>query len=249
MVIFQRYAGPMDLNAHYRAWLHVRRPNLPHFTRGEDVPTDATYASLGRDKASHKGIGRRSALKELAANGANQAFLDEIAGLTGLEYLALGWPLTATDLAPLRRLSGLRHLVIDSPRNIADFTPLLDLPRLERLFIENAKHLHELDWLRPLGDRLVALGIEGSLWTAQPIASLAPLEGFALEALFLTNTRLADQDLSPIATMPNLRFLGSGINAPRAQFFALRDARPGLECAWFDEAGWEGFNDPKPPKP
>ena len=238
----------MDLNEHYRAWLHLRRPDLPHFTRGEDVPMDASYASLARDKASNKGIRTRTALRELSAHGVNQPFLEEIAGLTSLEYLDLGWPVTATDLAPLRSLANLRHLVINSPRHIADFTPLLDLPKLERLFIENAKHLHSLDWLRPLKDRLVALGIEGSMWTAQPIGSLAPLEGFALEALFLTNTTLADQDLSPIATMANIRFLGSGINAPRAQFFALRDAKPDLQCSWFAERAWANSSDPKPPK-
>ena len=238
----------MDLNAHYRNWLHIRRPDLPHFMSGEAVPMDAAYASLGREKASHKGIGKRTALRELSAHGANQAFLEEIACLTGLEYLDLGWPLTATDLAPLRALTNLRHLVINSPRSIADLTPLLDLTRLERLFIENAKHLHNLDGLRPLKDRLVALGIEGSIWTTQPIDSLAPLEGFAVEALFLTNTKLGDQNLSPIATMPNIRFLGSGINAPRAQFFALRDAKPKLQCQWFDEKAWANFKDPRPPK-
>lgn len=238
----------MDLNEHHRAWLHIRRPDLPHFMRGEDVPMDASYASLGREKASHKGIGRRAALRELSAKGANQAFLDEICELEGLEYLDLAWPMTAADLSPLRRLTNLRHLVVNSPRNVTDFSPILDLPRLERLFIENAKHLDDLEWLRPLGDRLVALGIEGSIWTTQRIASLAPLAGFALEALFLTNTRLADQDLSPIATMPNIRFFWTGINAPRAQFFALRDARPGLQCQWFDEKAWGEFKDPKPPK-
>jgi hypothetical protein len=248
MVIFQRYASGMDLNARYRAWLHVRRPDLPHFVSGEDVPLDAEYASLSRDKASHKGIGRCAALKELAAAGANQAFLDEIGDLAQLEYLDLAWPLTAADPGPLPRLTELRHLVINSPRNVTDFTPLLDLPRLERLFIENAKHMRDLDWLRPLGDRLVALGVEGSMWTPQPIDSLAPLEGFALEALFLTNTRLADQDLAPVATMPNLRFLGTGLNAPKAQFMALKAARPALQCSWFDEALWANFKDPRRPR-
>lgn len=238
----------MDLNEHHRAWLHIRRPDLPHFMRGEDVPMGATYVSLGREKASHRGIGKRTALRELAAKGVNQDFLEEIAELEGLEYLDLGWPVTATDLAPLRRLTNLRHLAINSPRNISDFTPVLDLPLLERLFIENAKHMHALDWMRPMKDRLVALGIEGSMYTPQPIDSLIPLAGFALEALFLTNTRLDDQDLTPIATMPNIRVLGSALNAPRAQFFALRDAKPGLECSWFDERIWTSFKDPKPPK-
>src|SRR5688500_11819141 len=131
----------MDLNEHYRAWLHLRRPDLPHFCSAEDVPMGARYASLGRDKASHRGIGTPTALTELVAAAANQDFLEEIAGLTGLEYLELGWPVTATDLAPLRALTNLRHLVINSPRGIADFTPIPALPQLERLFIENAKHL------------------------------------------------------------------------------------------------------------
>ena len=233
---------------HYRQWLHVRRPDLPFFWNGAEVPPDQTCARVRRKGASHSGIGGKKALRELVAGAADQAFLDEIAELTDLEYLELEWPLTAMDLAPLRSLAKLRTLRIDSPRGIADFSPLLDLPLLDRLFIENAKHLHALDWLRPLKDRLVALGIEGSIRTPQRIASLAPLSGFALEALFLTSTRLDDQDLSPLATMPNLQILETGLNAPRRQFLALRESKPGLECRWFDETAWDGFRDPHPPR-
>ena len=238
----------MDLNAHYRAWLHVRRPDCALCSDPSEIAEGADCAMIRRDKASFRGLGTRASLRELQAANADQAMLEEIAGLEGLEYLDLAWPMVATDLAPLRKLTKLRDLRIDSPRNIADFTPVLDLPALERLFIENAKHLAGLDWLRPLKDRLVALGIEGSLYTAQRIPSLAPLEGFGLEALFLTNTRLDDQDLAPIATMPNLRYLGTALNAPKARFLALKAARPGLECSWFDEALLAGFRDPRPPK-
>ena len=37
------------------------------------VPIHAAYASLARDKASHNGIGKRTALKELAAPAADKA--------------------------------------------------------------------------------------------------------------------------------------------------------------------------------
>ena len=238
----------MNLNEQYRAWLHMRRPDVVHYASGEDVPMDADAARLGRDKASHRGVGKRTALRELAASSVNQDFLDEIGQLTGLEYLELGYPVTATDLRPLTAIKSLRHLTMDSPRAITDFTPLLELPALERLFIENARHLTSLDWLRPLKGRLKALGIEGSLWTKQRIPTLKPLEGFDLEALFLTGTSLDDQDLSPIATMPNIKFLGTAINAPRSQFEALHRAKPELECDWFDPQAWVGMNDPKPPK-
>jgi len=237
----------MNLNEQYRAWLHMRRPDVAHYASGDEVPMDAEAARLGRNKASHRGIGKRTALRELAASAVNQDFLDEIGRLTGLEYLELGYPVTATDLKPLTALKSLRHLTMDSPRAITDFTPILELPALERLFIENAKHLTNLDWLRPMKRRLRVLGIEGSLWTAQRIPTLKPLEGFALEALFLTSTKLDDQDLSPVATMPSIKFLSTAINAPRSQFEALHRARPDLACDWFDPQSWVGMKDPKPP--
>jgi len=238
----------MDRRLHYRQWLHVRHPDLPFFWNGADVPPEATYARVRRKGSSHRGIGEKVALRELVAGAADQAFLDEIGGLTDLEYLDLEWPMTAQDLSPLQALARLRTLRIDSPRAVTDFTPLLDLPALDRLFIENARHLHTLDWMWPMKDGLVALGIEGSIWTTQRIASLAPLTGFALEAMFLTSTRLDDQDLGPLATMPHLALLETALNAPRAQFFALRDSKPRLECQWFDESRWEGFRDPRPPR-
>ena len=237
-----------DFNEYYRHWMHTRRPDAPAFKSATEVPMDVQFAQVVRDKSSHRGIGLRTGLRELAAGAPNQDYLEEIGSLENLEYLDLGWPVTATDLAPLGKLTKLRTLRIDSPRAISDFSVVATLPRLERLFISNAKNLRTLDFLRPLKDQLVALGVEGSMYTAQSIASLSPLEGFALEALFLTNTKLEDQDLSPIATMPNVRFLGTGINAPRTQFFALRDAKPDLECQWFDEAVWGSFRDPKPPR-
>lgn len=238
----------MNLNEQYRAWLHMRRPDVAQYANGEDVPMDSDAARLGRDKTSHRGIGKRTALRELAASSVNQDFLEEIGRLTNLEYLELGYPLTAADLRPLTALRSLRHLTMDSPRAITDFTPIVELPALERLFIENAKHLTSLDWLRPLKGQLRALGIEGSLWTKQRIPTLKPLKGFELEALFLTSTTLDDQNLSPIATMPNIRFLSTAINAPRSQFEALHHARPELQCDWFDPQAWVGMNDPKPPK-
>ena len=238
----------MNLNEHYRSWLHIRRPDCGSYSRGEDVPLDADCARLSRDKDSHRGISQRTRLRELEAGAVNQDFLEEVGPLTSLEYLALEWPVTAIDLSPLNGLVELRSLSINSPRNISDFTPLLALPKLERLFIENAKHMADLEWLRPLSGRLRVLGIEGSLYTAQRIPSLGPLEGFALEALFLTNTKLGDQSLAPLRTMGSLKFLGTALNAPRVEFEALRNAEPQLQCEWFRPEIWTNFKDPRPPK-
>lgn len=231
---------------HFRFWLHTRRPHCGSYERGEDVPFDVSCARLSRIKSSHRGIEDRDGLREFEAHAVNQDFLDRISRLKGLEYLALEYPVTATDLAPLSELVELKILKIDSPRNITDFTPILALPNLERLFIENAKHLSNLDWLRPLASQLKVLGFEGSMWTAQKISSLAPLEGFALEALFLTNTKLEDQSLAPLRTMASLRYLGTALNAPRAEFEALQAAQPQVQCDWFKPEMWETFKDPRP---
>ena len=237
-----------SLNAHYRFWLQNRRPDCGSYECGEDIPLDASCARLFRKKTSHRGIERRTELRELEAEAVNQDFLEHLASLHRLEYLALEYPVTATDLSPLAKLTELRTLKINSPRNIADFTPLLALPKLERLFIENAKHLTKLDWLRPLANRLKVLGIEGSMWDAQKIPTLAPLDGFALEALFLTNTKLEDQSFAPLRSMTSLKFLGTALNAPRAEFEALQAALPELHCDWFAPEMWANFKDPRPPK-
>lgn len=227
------------LEERYRIWFNSRHGELPVHRSAKDVPVEARVARLQRDKASHRGIARRTGLVELETWAVNQPFLDEIGALTKLEYLELGWPVTATDLSPLRALTRLTTLKIDSPRNIRDFTPILALPALERLIITNAKHMAELDWLAPLKDRLKVLGIEGAMWTTQRIDSLTPLEGFRVEALLLANCRVADGDLAwVVATMPDIAYLSTSRFWPRDEFRALEAAKPDLDCDWFDDDMW-----------
>src|SRR5690606_6423383 len=177
-------SAAIDWNARYRALPDWADVSAHHAARAVDIPTDATLASLTREKASHRGISARRSLTTLFASAVDQDYLDEICSLEALEYLWLGWPVTAKDLSGLARLKRLRVLKLDSPRNVTDFAPLAALPAIERLFVENAKHMTSLDWLAPLGERLAVLGIEGSMWTMQKVPSLAPLAGFAFEALF-----------------------------------------------------------------
>lgn len=223
-----------DANARYRMlpdWAEVRA----HWAeRAADIPPGATFAGLGRDKASHRGIGAHKSLTTLFASSVDQAYLDEIGELESLEYLWLGWPVTARDLTPLTRLQRLRFLKLDSPRNVTDFAPLTRLPALTHLFTENAKHMDGLEWLEPLAARLTSLGIEGSMWTMQKVPALAPLAGFAFEALFMTSVRLVEKDLTPLASCANLRHLGCARFAPRERFDELEALRPDIACSWFD---------------
>lgn len=223
-----------ERNAHYRRlpdWAKVR---AAHVARADDIPAGATLVSIARDKNSHRGIGRHGSLTTLFASAVNQDFLDEICELEALEYLWLGWPVTAQDLSGLARLKNLRFLKLDSPRNVSDFAPIAALPAIEWLFVENAKHMVSLEWLAPLKTRLRSLGIEGSMWTMQKIPSLAPLAGFTFEALFHTSARLADKDLRPLAACPNLAYLQCARFAPKARFEELKALRPDIACSWFD---------------
>ena len=237
-----------DPRSSYDPHLSAIWPDAKAHDKVDSIPTDARGAFFNREKNSHRGISSKVGLRGLVAGATNQDFLEEICQLRDLEYLDLAWPTTAKDFAPLTALTNLRVLRIDSPRNIPDFTPLLELPRLETLVIENAKHLRDLEWLRPLAKRLKVLGFEGSMYTTQQVESLTPIAGFDLEALFLTSTKLHDQDLRPLHGMKNLRLLGTALNAPRAEFEALKKALPNLECSWFNPAAWDGFRDPRKPK-
>ncbi|MEO1493421.1 MAG: hypothetical protein AAFV19_14800 [Pseudomonadota bacterium] len=202
--------------------------------RTADIPDGAAYVRLRRVKASHKGIGAHRQIREVLAEGMDQAFFEEICALTNLEVLIATYPVTAKDLSGIRALTKLHTVVLDSPRNISDFTPLLELPNLRNLFIENAKHLTDLEIFRE-AHHLRVLGVEGTMSSNQKLASVAPLAGLrGLEALFLISVRLADKDLTPLARCPDLRLLSCARFAPKTAFAALQAAAPDLACKWCD---------------
>jgi hypothetical protein len=222
------------VTARYRHRLRTGPPR----SSADEIKDGATHAELHRVKEGYKGLSRHQSLKELAAVKVDQGFLEEIATLENLEHLDLRYPMRAEDLSPIRSLRKLRVLQIDGASKISDFTPILDLPSLEVLMFEQAQHLFDLRWMRPLKDRLVVLGLEGSTATNQKIASLAPLEGFAFEALFMTSVTLASKDVLPLAACPNLHVFNCGKMAPKANYMALYEKRPDLNCNWFPPNPW-----------
>jgi len=211
------------------------------FSENLGIAPEAEIGVHHRQKNSFRGISTRQNLRILTASAVNQDFLDEICALENLEWLELEWPVTADSIEGLTRLRKLHRLKLDSPRNITDFTPILHLPRLTRLSIENAKHLGDLRWLRPLKDRLITLGLDGSLNTAQKLESLEPLDGFAFGELWLTNTSVRDKDLSPLINCRNLtRLVCAKAVSTFEGFMALADARPDIVCQWFSPEAWPG---------
>lgn len=203
-----------------------------------DVPHDATRAFVRRVKTSHRGIGDRRSLVELVAGSADQSFLDEICTLPGLRRLELGYPVTARSLEGLRALDRLEHLRIECPRNVTDFSPLLAIPSLRTLVIENAKHMSDIEWLAD-AHHLEVIGIEGSMWTYQKVASLRPLARLEnLRAFLATAVRLEEKDLFPLAECPKLEYLTCARFAPRNEFELLQKLKPDLVCSWFHPDAW-----------
>jgi hypothetical protein len=232
---------PMALNAHYRGhdsrdWEEWRVRHS--YENAADIPQDASKALIHRDKANFAGLGDKQALTHLIAGNVDQPMLEEIVKLERLERLELQWPTLAEDLTPLTRLPRLRFLSIINPRKVTDFSLLATLPSLRTLMIENAKHLTSIDWLAG-SHHLNVIGIEGAMDTKQTIAALAPLAGHqGLEAFLGTSLRLLDPSLMPLATCPNLQFIGIARVAKKPEFDRLRAARPDIACNWFKDAMW-----------
>lgn len=212
------------------------------YASAAEIPPDAEHAWIGRQKLNYRGIGDRRELRHLIASNVDQSFLNEIGDLSELERLELEWPMVASDLSPLLHLSQLAFLSIDSPRKIADFAPLLQIPSLRTLLITNAKKMANLDWLAE-AHHLEVIGIEGGMWTPFKIPTLKPLaELQSLRAFLGTSTKLADENLMPLAQCPKLAFLGIACAAPRDEFMRLQQARPDLVCDWFREESWKALS-------
>ncbi len=211
------------------------------FSAALGIGPDADIGVHHRQKTSFRGISTRQKLRILTASAVDQDFLDEICELKALEQLTLEWPVTAASLAGLPDLRRLWKLRIDSPRNVTDFTPITGVRSLTHLDVENAKHMADLRWIRPLRERLTALGIDGSINTAQKIESLDPLDGFDFEELTLTNVSVQDKDLSPLINCRKLRRLRCAKSVSTFEgFMALADARPDMACDWFSPEHWPG---------
>lgn len=227
----KQFRGHLDRNWEEWAADHA-------FPDAAAVPAAAAKAWLGRQKLNYRGLGKLASLRHLVAANVDQSFLEEIGQLADLERLELEWPMVAKDLTPLLGLKKLSFLSIDTPRHIADFRPLLALPALRTLIITDAKKMADLEWLAD-AHHLNVIGVEGGTWSPYTIKSLSPLAGLrSLRAFLGVSTKLTDQTLAPLADCPSLEFLSIAQVAPRAEFDALKAAKPDLVCAWFLPQMW-----------
>lgn len=200
-----------------------------------DDPTQAdvgaTQLRLRRIGKLRPGLHRLTGLTQLWAYGVDTAFLEQIAQLPRLRTLHMD-QVSASDLSPLAALPQLERLTIIGATKVGDLEWLDRLRGLRALGLEHFKRVHDLSPLAALTG-LTGLAVEGSVWTAMRVATLAPLAGLqALEGLFLTNLRVEDRSLRPLHGLAKLRVLQCARFFPEGEFRALAAARPGLACSW-----------------
>lgn len=200
----------------------------------DNISENQEYVHFYRTKKSHKGISEFKNIKYLIAKQVDSDFLNEICKLKNIEYLNLE-VVTANSLNLLSQLEKLNTLKIYGIRKADDFKSLIGLPSIRHLFIENAKHLHSLEAFSN-AHNLVALGVEGGMYTNQKIDSLKPLEGLKnLEALFMSSVQLEDKYLGYLTSIPKLKFLDCARFAPKKRFEELKKLLPKLNCNWCDQ--------------
>ncbi|MEQ1893540.1 MAG: hypothetical protein ABL998_13420 [Planctomycetota bacterium] len=205
----------------------------------EGVREDTEELHFARERDSHRGFSRLQRLRSAWLWGVNPAFLEEIAAIETLEVLQLD-RVTAADLRPLAQLRRLRRLIINDATKVTDLRWVETLPELDALSLGNFKRVRELDPLSALTS-LKALGVEGSIWTAMRVDTLAPLSRLiGLESLFLISLRVADRSLRPLHALTRLRVLRAAAYYPDEEFRSLRQALPHLRCCWFDELDRHG---------
>jgi hypothetical protein len=189
-------------------------------------------AALSPAKESHRGIAELKHLKCLWARQANQEFIDEISLLENLEVLYVNG-LAASALAGLSQLRKLKRLLLISGTKVESMEWAAGLPAtLQVLFLERFTRAPDIG---PIGElaSLMALGIEGGMDTHVRIDTLKPLARLGnLRQLFLAAARVADKSLAPLRGLARLERLECTIHFPDAEFIALRDSLPRLECDW-----------------
>ena len=199
-----------------------------------EVPADVEQLHFRRQKASQRGLGGLKSLHTLWVDKANDAVIEEIAGLDQLEVLAIR-SMTASSLAPLGRLRKLKRLLAVGGTKLDTLDWVLGLPSgLEVLYLEGFTRVQNIG---PLGElaNLSALGFEGGMDSNARIDTLAPLAKLAkLRHLFLAATRVADKRLAPLAAISSLRHLETTVHFPDIEFVRLQQALPNLHCEWFD---------------
>lgn len=144
-----------------------------------------------------------SALENLVVINFSERDLSELSEATGLKYIDIKGAQVLATLAGIERLESLEHLAVGLAPMLCDITDAAALAgALLELEFEGCPKIASLTPVRALA-RLRSVGVND----CGEISSLAPLRTL-LNLEFVQawgDTRIVDNDLTPLATLPKLR--------------------------------------------
>ena len=194
-----------------------------------------------RDRPLLIADGRLIRLKELRADvRATQAYavgvrppdLDRLARHLTTEALVL-YDVQVPDLTPLQHLGGLQWLALSWNTKVTSLDPLTSLRHLTRLTIDDTPKVRDLEPLASLTS-LVALEYSGGIWNRNTALTLEPISRLpVLEELRLTNLKVFEGGLRPLAASRSLRRLDVSNQFDTADYAYLSVALPEVDCASF----------------
>ena len=164
--------------------------------------------------------------------GARQRHLEQVSELIEVKSLSFN-DLQVEDLSPLQRIQGLEWLSITWNTKVTSLEPLASLRRLTRLSISDTPKVRDLD---PIGSltNLVALNFSGGIWNKATAATLEPIARLAaLEELCLTNIKILEGGLRPLALSRRLRRIELSNQFETADYAYLSVALPDAVCTHF----------------
>ncbi len=129
--------------------------------------------------------------------------LRPLRGLNRLVNLRMKDRVQPTSLDGLNEFPRLTNLQVASASRLADLSALRFATTLESLEITGARKIERLDDLAGLNLRFLRIGDLGKLESFRPLSGLSNLE----ELWVWGDTRIGDNDLSPIAELTNLQLL------------------------------------------
>jgi hypothetical protein len=172
-------------------------------------------------------------IRRLWVSGADEALIDEVAEVGGLEELFVERP-SAVNFASLGRSPSLRALGIFNTQKVLTLESLATLTRLRTLSLRNLSRVNDLSPLGSLTD-LDALAIDGPVERNWQVDSLAPLGSLEkLQSLFMASLLVTDGLLTPLVNLRSLRILFCTRRFSTEQFRELMKGLPALECPWFE---------------
>lgn len=164
-----------------------------------------------------------------------QEIFEAACAMPALEGLYIKWS-GITSLRPLAGMAKLSHFHLGGAPSAEHLDALATLPRLVDLEICNVKAAGDLRFLQDL-PRLRALMLAGDSNSikALKIGTLAPITALQdLERLTLMTVQVADGLLSPLASLPRLKYLRLPNKFPMEEFARLAGRRPDIQCDAFE---------------